>query len=249
MILIPILLLLPFAVKAIEVLESTKNFITVTLPSSVCDSLRVYLIVTDQEKIVRVELQDSLAIGIGVPTFDFIRIDERTSCDEIHKEYYHGIGSQKVTKDLMDLLYDQKEAGLLSDLQFHAWFSHQSLMLKERGYIINSIRMIRKTDSSLSTGDVLSIFKWRQGSYDLLEFIHTVLMRNEPWFWRIVSFQYRAPAESLAFITVTPLHESIFSPLGASHYNFVRIKPDTKEYVFTKNTQMDMLIKEVLVCE
>jgi hypothetical protein len=77
----------------------------------------------------------------------------------------------------------------------------------------------------------LSIFKWRQGSYDLLEFIHTVLMRNKPGFWRIVSYQYRAPAESLEFITVTPLHPSIFSPLGANHYNLVRIKPDTEEYV------------------
>jgi hypothetical protein len=43
------------------------------------------LVVKELDKFVRVELQDSLVIDMGVTTFDFIRIDGRTSLDEIHK--------------------------------------------------------------------------------------------------------------------------------------------------------------------
>jgi hypothetical protein len=131
------------------------------------------LAVIEPKKTVSVKLQESLAREVGAPVFDLILIDEETTVDDIHYEYYHGIGSQNSTGDLINLLVAQNEDGLLSDSQYKAWFTHRSLMLEERECIIHAFYMLRKSDSSLSTEDVLSIFKWRQGSYDCLSLFTT----------------------------------------------------------------------------
>jgi hypothetical protein len=193
------------------------------------EALAEHLVVTEQAKTVRVELQESLAREVGSPTVDLIRIDERTTVEEIYTELEHGIWSQIATKDLMRLLIAQNEAGLMSDSQYDAWNLHKSLMKKEREIIIGSFVMIQRIDSTLSVPNMLSIFKWHQGGMALIDFVHTVLMKYEPGVWRRVCFEFRV--KTLEYISASPLHWTISDPLGATHFNFVRIKPDTDEYV------------------
>jgi hypothetical protein len=203
--------------------------------------LEVPLAVTDPGPTVFVDLPDSIAAELGNPSFQLIKIDDRTLTRLILDEYTVGIHSQISIMELFIMLTRHKDERKLSYDQVTRWYSdnYEFLFFNERINIVNALVSIRQASPSMADSyDCLNVFDWLRGSQSLLEFSRFVKYAGywkkatDSYLSRLRDAQLKIDAQITnlgAYIQVEIPQLIDSNGSGVYYYRFIKITPTTRE--------------------